>query len=133
MTTKKSKIDDDMKAEIVKIVQSEIKAIMENQTVPKSLIELPPQPKEKEPGEHGRKVAPGGRKKIASTLDEELERLFREWLKERGLTLSRGLDVVFWHFFGKPPMSFETPKGTDKESDARSVLHAVPPNTDRDD
>jgi hypothetical protein len=116
MTTKKSKIDDDMKAEIVKIVQSEIKAIMENQTFPKLQTELPPLPKEKIAGEHGRKVAPGGRTKIASTLDAELDRLFHEWLDERGLTVSRGLDVVFWHFFDRPLLSHQISESQETRS-----------------
>jgi len=100
-------LPDSMRAQIVEIVKAEVRAMLEDPTVPKFQGELPPTPAEKIPGEKGRKIAPGGRKKLASTLDRELERRFQEWREERGLTLSRGLDVVFWHFFGKPKMSFE--------------------------
>ncbi len=48
--------------------------------------------------------------KIASTLDEEPERLFPQSREERGLTLSRALHVAIWNFLGKPPMSFEQSK-----------------------
>jgi len=101
-------IPEGLKYAIVQIVRAEVKAMMESQTVPKLQAELPPLPKEKIQGGHGRKVAPGGRTKIASTLDKELERRFQEWREERGLTLSRALDVAIWHFLDKPPLSFET-------------------------
>jgi hypothetical protein len=103
-------ISEGLKAQIIQIVRSEVKSMLGGQTFPKLRTELPPLPKEKIDGEKGRKVAPGRRTKIASTLDSELERLFQEWREERRLTLSRGLDVVFWHFFGKPPLSFEKAK-----------------------
>src|SRR5512136_2079845 len=99
MTAKKQKIDDATKAAIVEIVRAEVSALMEGQKVQMDQIELPPtvSHEDKVVGEKGRKVAPEKRVKIAGTLDPVLWRKFQEWMKDHGgLTLSAGLDAVFW-------------------------------------
>lgn len=114
--SEQSDMSDSLKTQIIQIVRDEVTTMLESQTIPKLQTESPPLPKEKETNEEtGRKRAKGGRTKIAGTLDKELDRLFREWREERGvLTLSRGLDVIFWHFFNKPKMSFEISEDSDK-------------------
>jgi hypothetical protein len=118
--------------QIIQIVQTEIQAMFQSQTVPKlqaATPDLPPTPPEKIPGEKGRPVNPGGRAKIAGTVDKRLEELFQEWRESKGITLSRALDAALWHFLGKPKLSFErsdTAETSDEtQPDAWSVLHAT--------
>ena len=71
------------------------------------LDELPPPP----PKEGQRYTF--NRQKLGGTVDSELYDLFRDECDRRGLTVSRLLDAVLWHYFGKPKLSFqrETSKG----------------------
>jgi hypothetical protein len=103
-------LPEEWKSQIIQIVREEIQAMMESQMLPKDRTELAPKlshdqkvmdPKSK------RKKGPARRPKIAGTVDPELIHRFEEWRKERGLTLSHGLDTVLWHFFDKPKLSFE--------------------------
>jgi len=109
--TPDSPLPEAWKHEIIQIVRAELNAAMKSlQAVPispKDKPELAPAPPERIMGEHGKKVNPGKRVKIAGTADAELVRLFEQWRQERGITLSRALDAALWHFLGKPALSFE--------------------------
>jgi len=102
--------------QIHEIVRKEIQSVMESQRIqrrPSDLLEVPPSPGEKIKGEKGRPANPGKRVKLAGTVDVELERLFREECTKRGISVSRLLDTVLWHYFGKPRLSFETSDKSD--------------------
>jgi hypothetical protein len=119
-----SPLPEAWKREIIEIVRQEIQAMMKLPTVPKLPTEspdLPPMPSEKIKGDRGKPINPGKRTKIAGTVDAELERLFQEWRENKckGTTLSRALDVVLWHFLGKPKLSFEAPE-TSEMSDEKA-------------
>jgi hypothetical protein len=99
-------ISEAMKAEIRSIVREELQA---SSQPPVAQLELPPliDTDKKVLSERGHKMAPAKRPKIAGTVDAELLRLFEDWRKERGISLSRALDTALWHLLGKPKLSFE--------------------------
>jgi hypothetical protein len=103
--------------EVIHIVREEIRAAMASvqtfQTFQTTDVELPPSP-EKVPGKHDRPVALGHRDKLGGTVDRNLVRAFKRWLRQRKLTISQGLDVALWHFLGKPKLSFETSETSDQ-------------------
>jgi hypothetical protein len=111
-----SGISDELKNLIRQTVRAEIQSFLEEQTFPKALtpdLELPPVPDAKIMGAHNRPVNPGKRVKLASTVDSNLETLFQEWRRNKGMSLSKALDVVLWDFLGKPPLSFEISETSD--------------------
>ena len=111
-------LPEEWKVQIVQIVREELQRIMEPQILQKLPIrdpDLPPMPEAKVPGEKGRPVNPGGRVKIAGTVDKELDRLFEKWRTEKGITLSRALDAALWNFLGRPPLSFEISEESESE------------------
>jgi Protein of unknown function (DUF433) len=67
---------------------------------------------------------------IRVLVDENLGKLFEADVNQRfGGNASRCMDAILWNYYGKPPLSFEAPKETHKESDAWSVLHSTPEST----
>ncbi len=103
-------LTDDHIEQIKDLVRKEVQKIMEAQRTTRTDVrDVPPSPSGRISTEgRGRPVNPGGRVKLAGTVDVELERLFREECTKRGMSVSRLLDTVIWHFFGKPRLSFET-------------------------
>jgi hypothetical protein len=104
---------EEWKSLIIQTVREEVSRVMETQNIPKSLIsgvEELPVPGGKIKGEKERPVNPGKRLKIAGTADKTLVEGLQRWCKDRGVTLSRGLDAALWTFLGKPKLSFETPE-----------------------
>lgn len=98
--------------QIREIVRQEVDSVM-SQRIEEHPSELPPTPAEKIKGDKGRPASPGERVKLAGTVDAELERLFREQCARRGMSVSRLLDTVLWHYFGRPRLSFETSDKSD--------------------
>jgi hypothetical protein len=47
------------------------------------------------------------RERITGTVDPVLFRLFQQDREERGVTVSRMLDIVLWQIYGQPKLSFE--------------------------
>jgi hypothetical protein len=113
----RTQLPEEWRRQISQMIQTEFKTMMASlqtvqknqtaQTGPARIPELAPMPSERIKGQHGKPVNPGGRVKIAGTVDERLEALFQQWREARGITLSRALDAALWHFLGKPKMSFE--------------------------
>ncbi|GEM_PF-3289597 len=105
---------------ILEIVRAEVKRLMEFptlQTLP--TIPLPPE-RVKSKGTKGRPVGQGERVKVGITLDKNLFERFEAERKRLGLSASGFADVVFWNFFGQPPMSYEVPvdaEATEGDSD----------------
>ncbi len=78
------------------------------------------------PPKTGKKYA-GTKADLRVRVDENLGKLFETDVNQRfGGNASRAMDAILWNFYGKPSLSFETPKESDKESDAWSVLHSTP-------
>jgi hypothetical protein len=114
MVRKKHEPDDAFTARQVEqlheLIREKIRTVMQSQRITSDLREVPPSPEKILRAERGR-GRPGnarGRVKLAGTVDVELERLFREECTRRGMSVSRLLDTVIWHYFGKPRFSFET-------------------------
>jgi len=112
----KSALSEELRSQLIQIVQTEIRSIMEAQTVQISQTEeqeLAPSPparielEEKSKAGKTVKVLPGKRVKIAGTVDKELHRLFQEWRQQKRISLSHALDTALWNFLGKPRLSFE--------------------------
>ena len=74
------------------------------------LDELPPTP----PKEGQRYTI--NRQKLGGTVDSELYDLFRDECDRRGLAVSRLLDTVLWHYFGKPKLSFQQQAVSEEKS-----------------
>ncbi len=100
-------IPKDLQTLIALMVTDEVNARMEGQKYPICQTEEPPLPKRTATSEKGKPKAPGERVKIAGTIDSVLGAKFDEWRLEKGITLSRALDIALWHFLGKPKLSFE--------------------------
>ncbi len=78
------------------------------------------------PPKDGKKFR-GTKADIRVRVDENLGKLFEADVNRRfGGSASRAMDAILWNFYGKPSLSFETSKASDKESDAWSVLHGTP-------
>jgi hypothetical protein len=106
-----TQLPEEWKLQISQMIQTELKSMMTEvqtiQTYQTGAQELAPMPSERIKGEHGKPVNPGGRVKLAGTVDERLEALFQQWRESKGITLSRALDTALWHFLGKPKLSFQ--------------------------
>jgi hypothetical protein len=112
-----TQLPEEWRRQISQMIQTELKTMMaslqtvqEDQTAqaePARMGELAPTPSERIKGQHGKPINPGGRVKIAGTVDERLEALFQQWRESKGISLSRALDAALWHFLGKPKLSFE--------------------------
>jgi hypothetical protein len=49
----------------------------------------------------------GERVKIAGTIDRALMDRINAEIKKRGIRLARLLDTMAWHYFDRPPLSFQ--------------------------
>jgi len=47
------------------------------------------------------------REKLSGTADKTLMEMFEQERTRRGMTVSRMIDMVLWHYFGRPKLSFE--------------------------
>jgi hypothetical protein len=83
---------------------SQVKAGMEVskiQKAPDGYPELAPQP-----AMTGKKFTVG-RQKLGVTIDSVLMEKLEKESKTRGISMSRMVDTVVWHYFGRPRLSFE--------------------------
>jgi hypothetical protein len=101
-------ISGDLMALIEQMIEDKVNAMMEYQRYRIDQTAEPPLPKRTATSNKGKPKAPGDRVKIAGTVDSVLGTKFDKWRTEKGITLSRALDIALWHFLGKPKMSFET-------------------------
>jgi hypothetical protein len=67
------------------------------------------------------------RAKLGGTVDPVLYELIETEARKRGVSVSRLMDAAFWHFFGRPKLSFEAEEGgelpdTDQPSDQQAGL-----------
>jgi hypothetical protein len=78
------------------------------------------------PPKDGKKFL-GNKADIRVRADENLGRLFEADVNQRfGGNASPCMDTNLWNFCGKPALSFEKSRKTDKEATAWSVLHSTP-------
>jgi len=108
-------IPDAWLRQITQLIQTEMKRIMKERTLPKlqtSDLDLPPQPPGKVPGPAGKPRKPGKRVKVGSTLDAALYEALEDWRRTKGLTLAAALDALIWKSLGQPRMSYESGSAT---------------------
>lgn len=67
--------------------------------------DLPPEPEYRK-GQKGRKQN-RTYERLTVSLDANLAALFRAEMKRRKVSSGRMMDIVCWHYFGKPHLSFE--------------------------
>jgi hypothetical protein len=109
-------IPEAWRPQILQMIQTAMETMKTDQTI--QIDQTPamgpaPTPGDRVPGGKGKPVNPGKRVKIAGTVDAVLEKHVRRWMKKQGATLSHVLDAALWHFFGKPPLSFEITETSD--------------------
>jgi len=66
----------------------------------------------------GKKILGPPREKLGVTIDKILMDMLEKEKKKRGVSMSRMLDTICWHFFGRPRLSFQeegAPSGPERE------------------